>query len=148
MASRPMQWGVLTEEKKKNELAQKEFRFIKTITIIRGGNNFQSFASISALHCSKRRQTSRWPLRADRCSGVHCLKESKRMNLPCRMKIMKINEAQRGAAGNYKSPPRLLTASASAITWQSTETPSPSPAESKMLRPPATRAEAAACTQE
>ena len=25
-----MQWSVLTEEKKKNQLAQKEFRFIKT----------------------------------------------------------------------------------------------------------------------
>ncbi len=32
--SRPMQWSVLTEGKQKNELAQKEFRFIKTIIII------------------------------------------------------------------------------------------------------------------
>jgi hypothetical protein len=60
--SRVMQWSVLTEGKQKNELAQKEFRFIKTtITIIRGGNYPVVFASISALHCSKRRQTSRWP---------------------------------------------------------------------------------------
>jgi hypothetical protein len=70
--SRVMQWRVLTEGKQKNELAQKEFRFIKTIIIIiiRGGNYFESFASISALHCSKRRQTSRWPWPADQCSGV------------------------------------------------------------------------------
>ncbi len=80
--ARDMQWGVLTEGKQKNELAQKEFRFIKTIIIIRGGNYPMSFASISALHCSKRRQTSRWPLAADKCSEVLRLKESKRMSLP------------------------------------------------------------------
>jgi hypothetical protein len=78
-----MQWGVFTEGKQKNELAQKEFRFIETMMIItRGGNYLQAFASISGLHCSKRRQTSRWPWQAERCSGVRCLKESKRMNLP------------------------------------------------------------------
>jgi hypothetical protein len=78
-----MQWSFLTEEKQTNELAQKQFRFIKTIiTIIRGGNYPLSFASISALHCSKRRQTSRWPFKADQCSGVYRLKKSKRMNLP------------------------------------------------------------------
>ncbi len=60
MASRVMQWSALTEEKKKNQLAQTEFRFIKTITIIRSGNYVSSFASISALHSSKRRATSRW----------------------------------------------------------------------------------------
>ena len=43
---------------------------------------------------------------------------------------------------------RSLTPSASAIRWQSTETPSPFSADSKMSRPPATRAAAAACTQE
>jgi hypothetical protein len=32
--SRLMQWGQLTEGNQKNELAQKEFRFIKTITMI------------------------------------------------------------------------------------------------------------------
>ena len=34
-----MQWSVLTEEKQKDQLAQTEFRFIKTIIIIiiRGG---------------------------------------------------------------------------------------------------------------
>ena len=39
IGSRPMQWGHLTEGKKKNELANKtEFRFIKTLIIItRGG---------------------------------------------------------------------------------------------------------------
>ncbi len=80
--SRVMQWSALTEEKQKNELAQKEFRFIKTIiVVIRGGNYLLSFAPISALHCSKRRVTSRWPCRAERCSGVYRLKESKRMNL-------------------------------------------------------------------
>ncbi len=35
MGSRMMQWSVLTEEKQKNQLAQTEFRFIKTIIIIR-----------------------------------------------------------------------------------------------------------------
>jgi hypothetical protein len=35
--SRPMQWSDLTEEKKKNQLAQAEFRFIKTIIMIMGG---------------------------------------------------------------------------------------------------------------
>jgi hypothetical protein len=79
--SRPMQWGALSEGKQKDELAQKEFRFIKTMIIIRGGNYLLVFASISALHCSKRRQISRWPLRAEECSGVRGLKESKRMNL-------------------------------------------------------------------
>ncbi len=82
-ASRVKQWKALTDGKQKNELAQKEFRFIKTIIIkIRGGNYWKHFAFTSALHCSKRRQTSRWPLKADLSSGVHPLKESKRMNLP------------------------------------------------------------------
>ena len=58
--SRAMQWSDLTEEKKKNQLAQTEFRFIKTI-VTRGGNYLLVFASISALHCSKRRVISRWP---------------------------------------------------------------------------------------
>jgi hypothetical protein len=63
IASRVMQWIPLTEEKQKNELARTEFRFVKTIIIImiiiRGGNYPTSFASISALQCSKRRVTSR-----------------------------------------------------------------------------------------
>jgi hypothetical protein len=33
--SRVMQWSGLTEEKQKNQLAQTEFRFIKTIIIIK-----------------------------------------------------------------------------------------------------------------
>ena len=33
--SRVMQWGVLTEEKQKNQRAQSEFRFVKTRTIMR-----------------------------------------------------------------------------------------------------------------
>jgi hypothetical protein len=83
IGSRPMQWGPLTEGKQTDELAQKEFRFIKTmIIIIKGGNYSQSFASISALHCSKRRVTSRRPYIAERCSGVYSLRECKRMNLP------------------------------------------------------------------
>ena len=61
IVSRPMQWSALTEEKQKNQLAQTLFRFIKTMIIIRAGNYLVSFASISALHCSKRRQTSRPP---------------------------------------------------------------------------------------
>jgi hypothetical protein len=62
------------------------------------------------------------------------------------MKMMKKNQGQRGAAGNYYT--RLLTPSASAITWQSTETPSPVSADLKIPHPPATRAAAAACTQQ
>ena len=85
--SRAMQWSGLTEGKQKNELAQTEFCFIKTIiVVIRGGNYMLSFAFTSALHCSKRRVTSRWPHRADSCSAVLCglpkLKKSKRINLP------------------------------------------------------------------
>ena len=34
MVSRVMQWSPLTEEKQKNQFAQTEFRFIKTIIII------------------------------------------------------------------------------------------------------------------
>ena len=36
--SREMQWSALTEQKQKNHLSQTEFRFIKTIFIIRNGN--------------------------------------------------------------------------------------------------------------
>jgi hypothetical protein len=108
-----MQWS-LTEGKQKNELAQTEYRFIKTIIIIRDGNYPIVFACISALHCSKRRVTSRWPWIAEQCSGVQSLKETKEST--CSMKMMKINEGQRGAGGNYNAS-RLLTATASAITW-------------------------------
>ena len=38
--SRPMQWSAFTEGKQKNELAQKEFRFIKTMIIIMRGGNY------------------------------------------------------------------------------------------------------------
>ena len=48
-ASRPMQWGPLTEGKQTNELAATEFHFIKTMIIIKGGNYSLSFASTSAL---------------------------------------------------------------------------------------------------
>jgi len=62
-----------------------------------------------------------------------------------RNEMIKIHEAQgrRGFAGNYPLS-RLLTQSASAITWQSTKIQSPFPADSKMSRPPATRSAAAA----
>ena len=40
-ASRIMQWSALTEEKQKNELAQTEFRFIKTINIIMGAITYR-----------------------------------------------------------------------------------------------------------
>jgi hypothetical protein len=40
----------------------------------------QSLAFTSALLCSKRRQTSSWPLAADQCRGVRSLKKSKRIN--------------------------------------------------------------------
>ena len=50
IVSRPMQWSDFTEGNQTNELEQKEFRFIKIITIIiRGGNYSLSFASVSAL---------------------------------------------------------------------------------------------------
>jgi hypothetical protein len=65
IANRPMQWSVLTEEKQKNQLARTEFQLIKNNNSKGGGNYPASFASTSALHCSKRRQTSRWPLRAE-----------------------------------------------------------------------------------
>jgi hypothetical protein len=45
MPSRVMQWSVLTEKKQKDQLAQTEFRFIKTTMIIRGGNYLSDFAS-------------------------------------------------------------------------------------------------------
>ena len=71
IASREKQWSELTEVKQKNQLAQTEFRFKKTTIIItRAGNYSLSFASISELHCSKKRATSRWPLAAETCSGV------------------------------------------------------------------------------
>ncbi len=73
--NREIQWSEFTEEKQKNQLSQTEFRFVKTITItiiiiVRAVNYSLVFAFTSALHCSKRRQISRWPLRADKCSGV------------------------------------------------------------------------------
>ena len=98
--SRAMQWSCLTEEKHKNKLAQTEFRFIKTIMIIRGGNYLSFFASISALHCSKRRVTSRRPFPADQCSGVHSLKKSKRMTCANRVSLH-INEKNYKRGGNY-----------------------------------------------
>ena len=58
--SRVMQWGPFTEGNQNNKLTETEFRFIKTIIIIRGGNYTTFSASVSALHCSKRRQISRW----------------------------------------------------------------------------------------
>ena len=71
IGSRVMQWSALTEEKQKNEIANKtEFRFIKTIIIIKRGNYLSSFARTSALHCSKRRQISRWPPIAEECSAA------------------------------------------------------------------------------
>jgi hypothetical protein len=60
LPSGPMQWSALTEENQKNQLAQTKLRFIKKK--IRRRNYFLSFASTSALHCSKRRQISRRPL--------------------------------------------------------------------------------------
>jgi hypothetical protein len=81
MLSRMMQWSFFTEEKGKNQLAQTEFRFIKTTIIIRGGNYNLSFAFTSALHCSKRRETSRWPCSAEECSGVSSLKKRERISL-------------------------------------------------------------------
>jgi hypothetical protein len=47
--SRQNQWGVLTEGKRKNELANKtEVRFKKTIMIIRGGTASAHSPSVSA----------------------------------------------------------------------------------------------------
>ena len=96
--SGPMQWSVLTEGKQKNQLA----RFIKTIIIIRGGNYPTFFALTSALRCSKRRQISRWPRRADRCSGVCCLKESKESTCANRVSLHKNYNKNEGGS-NYVS---------------------------------------------
>ena len=49
IANRVMQWSALPEGKQENELAQKQFRFIKTTIIIRGGNYSLVFALTSAL---------------------------------------------------------------------------------------------------
>ncbi len=38
-------------------------------------------AETSALDSTRKRETSRWPLQADLCSGVASLKKSKRINL-------------------------------------------------------------------
>ena len=46
-----------------------------------GGPKHLSLAATSAFHSTRRRQISRWPLRADQCSGVQSLKKSKRINL-------------------------------------------------------------------
>jgi hypothetical protein len=62
------------------------------------------------------------------------------------MKMTKINDGQSGAGGNYENPYRALTPSASPIRWQTTE--APFLVEFKISRPPATRAAAAACTQQ
>ena len=51
IVSRLMQWSVLTEGKKKNQLAQKEFRFIKTIITTRGPGRRQLLAALR-LHIS------------------------------------------------------------------------------------------------
>ena len=77
--SREMQWGALTEEKQKNELAQTELH--KNNSNVRRGNYMLAFASISALHCRKRRHISRLPLMADQCRGVRPLKKSMGINL-------------------------------------------------------------------
>ncbi len=70
MPSRAVQWSALTEEKQKNQLAQTEFRFIKTIIIIKGGNYLMVLAATSAFDSTKRREISRWPSIAEMCSGV------------------------------------------------------------------------------
>ena len=77
--SRAMQWSALTEEKQKNEHAQTELH--KNNSNVRGGNYMLAFASISALHCRKRRQISRLPLMTDQCRGVRPLKKSMGINL-------------------------------------------------------------------
>ena len=46
-----------------------------------GGPKHLSHAATSAFHSTRRRQTSRCPYSADKCSGVFCLKKSKRINL-------------------------------------------------------------------
>jgi hypothetical protein len=60
------------------------------------------------------------------------------------------NKGSEGGVGKHNIISRLLTLSASAIRWQSTEAPSPRSADFKMPGSylPATRAAAAACKQE
>jgi hypothetical protein len=62
---RVMQWCASTEEKLKNQHAQTESLQNKNNNNKGGGNYLLVFASTSALHCSKRRQISRWPLEAE-----------------------------------------------------------------------------------
>ncbi len=69
-----------------------------------GSNHKESIASTFALHCSNRRQISRWPFKALRCSGVRWLKKSKRINKcsASRIKVHEINNNNTGG-GNYSS---------------------------------------------
>jgi hypothetical protein len=103
-----MQWSALTEGKQKNELAQKEVRFIKTIIIKKGGNYLLSFASISALQKTANFKST-LASREMQCSAL----TGERQESTCRKTMMTINKRQTGAGSNYSS--RLLTASASAI---------------------------------
>jgi hypothetical protein len=45
------------------------------------GINIMLFASTSELHWSNRWDISRWPLKAEKCSGVQSLDKGKRINL-------------------------------------------------------------------
>jgi hypothetical protein len=63
-----MQWCASTEEKLKNQLAQTEslHNNNNNNNNNKGGSSYLLvFASTSALHCSKIRQTSMWPLEAE-----------------------------------------------------------------------------------
>ncbi len=55
IVSRVMQWSALSVKKQKNELAHEEFRFIKTITIIRGRGAITCRPSPPHQRCEARR---------------------------------------------------------------------------------------------
>jgi hypothetical protein len=140
--------------RKAKESTCAEYRFIKTAIIIIIKKIIIRAAAItrrsSPLYqrCTAAKDGKLQGGLREQNNAVECVDWSEAKESTCRMKMTKIHEGQRGAGGNYAQWSRLLTASASAITWQSTETLSPILADSKMPSPPATRAAAAAYTRE
>ncbi len=62
IGSGAMKWSLLTEEKKNESTCANRVSLHKNNDNKKGcGNYVKSFASTLASHCSKRRQTSRWP---------------------------------------------------------------------------------------
>ena len=84
--SRPNQWSVSTEGKQKKSTCANRVSLQKNNNnnSVRRVNYWKFSASILALHCSKKRQTSSWPRPAAQCKGVDrrsSLNKSKGINL-------------------------------------------------------------------